>query len=75
MKQTTIVAIILGVLVLISVIQAFQLNSLKSDVEESQLSVSSSGVKTAVASSGDSGKPAASLPSSVKDLPQMVGGC
>ena len=75
MKSTTVVALILGVLVLISVVQAFQLNSLKSKVSEGQLSVGSSSVSTPVASSGDSGKKAASLPSSIKDLPQMVGGC
>ncbi len=76
MKSTTIVAIILGVLVLISVVQAFQLNSLKNKVVEGSLSVGSSGSKTVVAtSSGDSGKTTASLPASVKNLPQMVGGC
>jgi len=76
MKTTTIVAIILGILVLISVVQAFQLNSLKDKVGEGQLSVGSSSSKTTVAtSSGDSGKTATSLPASVKNLPQMVGGC
>ncbi len=76
MKTTTIVAIILGVLVLISVVQAFQLNGLKTKVAEGQLSVGSSDSKTTVAtSSGSSGKSTASLPSSVKNLPQMVGGC
>jgi len=79
MKATTIVAVILGILVLISVVQAFQLNSLKTKIKEGQLSVGSSSSKTTpLASSGGSGKPAgspASLPSSVKDLPQMVGGC
>jgi regulatory protein YycH of two-component signal transduction system YycFG len=75
MKQTTIVAVILAVLVLISVVQAFQLNSLKAKVSDGQLSVGSSSGKTPVASSGDSGKKTASLPSSIKDLPTMVGGC
>jgi hypothetical protein len=76
MKTTAIVAIILGVLVLISVVQAFQLNSLRGTVKEGQLSVSSSSAKTPVASSGSSsGKQTAELPSSIKNLPQMVGGC
>ena len=75
MNKTTIVAIILGVLVLISVVQAVQLNGLKEKVSEGQLSVKSASSTTAVASSGSSGKTTASLPSSVKDLPQMVGGC
>jgi len=76
MKATTIVAVILGILVIISIVQAFQLNGLKDKVKVGQLSVSSSSTKTKVAvSSGDSGKRTAALPSSVKNLPQMVGGC
>lgn len=75
MKTTTIVAVILGILVLISVVQAFQLNGLKAKVAEGQLSVGSSSSRTSVAApSGDSSKKA-SLPASVKNLPQMVGGC
>lgn len=73
MKKTVIVAIILGMLVLVSAIQAFQLNGLKEKVAEGQLSVKSA--SSAVATSGDSSKKTASLPSSVKNLPQMVGGC
>ena len=75
MKTTTIVAVILGILVLISVVQAFQLNSLKDKITEGQLEVKSSSSTTPVASSGDSGKKTASLPASVKNLPKMVGGC
>ena len=75
MKTTTIVAVILGVLVLVSLVQAIQLNSLKTKMADSQLSVKSSSSSTPVASSGDSSKKTAALPSSVKNLPQMVGGC
>jgi len=76
MKTTTIVAIILGVLVLISIVQAFQLNGLKKKVAEGQLTVGSSAGKTTPLSAPTSGgQKAASLPSSVKELPQMVGGC
>ncbi len=78
MKQTTLIAIILGVLVLISVVQAFQLNGLKNSVSEGQLSISSSGTSTRVATSsgsGDTGGRAAALPTSIKNLPTMVGGC
>lgn len=76
MKTTTIVAIILGLLVIISIVQAFQLNGLKKNVAEGKLSVSSSSSKTSVATpAGDSGKTTANLPTSVKNLPQMVGGC
>lgn len=74
MKQTTLIAIVLGILVLISVVQAFQLNGLKEKVAEGQLEVKSASSSTAVASSGTSRK-TASLPASVKNLPKMVGGC
>lgn len=74
MKKTTIVTIILGVLVLISVVQAFQLNGLKTNLEEGQVSISSSGSSAPVSSGGTSGG-TGSLPSSIKDLPTMVGGC
>lgn len=76
MKQTTIVAIILGVLVVLSAVQAVQLNGLKSKLSEGKLSVSSSSSKTSsLASSGGSSQRTAALPSNIKDLPQMVGGC
>lgn len=75
MKKTTIVAIILGILVLVSVVQAFQLNGLKEKVTEGKLSIKSASGAASVASSGSSAKKTAALPSSVKNLPQMVGGC
>jgi len=74
MEKTTIVAIILGVLVLVSVVQAFQLNGLKEKVADGQLKVSSSS-STPVTSSAGADKKTAALPSSVKNLPDMVGGC
>tara|TARA_Y100000310_G_scaffold333188_1_gene410218 strand:+ start:1635 stop:1862 length:228 start_codon:yes stop_codon:yes gene_type:complete len=75
MKQATIVAIVLAVLVLISAVQAFQLNALKTKVEEGGLKLSSSSSGSSVASSGGGGRSTGSLPSSIRDLPQMVGGC
>jgi len=75
MKTTKIVAIVLGVLVIISMVQAFQLNGLKTKVAEGGLSVKSSSGSTTTASSGGDAKTTASLPSSVKNLPKMVGGC
>lgn len=74
MNQRTIVAIVLGVLVLLSVVQAFQLSGLKTKMADGQLSVKSSSGTTSAASEGSSKKTAA-LPSSIKNLPQMVGGC
>ncbi|MFQ5474460.1 MAG: hypothetical protein ACE5DM_01360 [Candidatus Nanoarchaeia archaeon] len=74
MKKTTVVAIILGVLVLISVVQAVQLSSLKTKLAEGeQTSVGTASSPAPVASSG--AQRSAALPSSVKNLPQMVGGC
>ena len=75
MKQTTILTIILGVLVIVSIVQVVQLNSMKAKISEGgQLSVGKSSTKAA-SQSGSGEKSTASLPSSIKDLPQMVGGC
>ncbi len=73
MKQTTIVAVVLGVLILVSAVQAVQLNALKDTISEGGLEVSTGTFSVPVASSG--GKSTGSLPSNIKDLPQMVGGC
>ncbi len=75
MKQATLVAIVLGFLVLISVVQAFQLNGLKDKLGDEQFSVKSASKTTPVASSSGTDKGAGSLPSNIKNLPQMVGGC
>jgi len=72
MKQKTIIALILAALVLLTAVQAYQLNGLKSEVEDG--SVVGSSVSKQQPSSGGSSR-AAELPSSIKDLPQMVGGC
>jgi len=73
MKQTTMIAIVLGILLVISAVQAIQLTKIKSSFEGNSLTTGSSSIRPSVASSP--GKKTASLPSSVKDLPQMVGGC
>lgn len=72
-QQTKLMALLLGVLVIISFVQAFQLTSLKAKVEEGQVSLGSGSSKTSAAG-GSSGR-TAELPSSVTELPQMVGGC
>lgn len=72
-KKNNLIAILLGVLVIVSMIQAFQLTKLKTSISEGGVSVSSSSSKTPAASGGD--RQTATLPSSIKDLPQMVGGC
>lgn len=75
MKQTTIVAIILGVLVLVSVVQALQLNGLKDKIATEDLTIGTASSSTSVASGSDTEKRTSELPSSIKDLPTMVGGC
>ena len=51
---------------------------LKEKISEGQISVSSSSSRNTVSTSSgneDSGKTTTALPSSIKNLPQMVGGC
>ena len=72
MDQKIVVAIILGVLVLISSVQAFQLYTIKQKVATGSLTQGSSSAPT-VAAGGN--RQIGSVPSSVSDLPQMVGGC
>ncbi|MBI2668679.1 hypothetical protein HYX14_02445 [Candidatus Woesearchaeota archaeon] len=73
MNQKLIVGLILAVLVLVSVVQAVQLYGLKDKISSGTLSVKSTSSAAPVASSG--GKQIQSVPSSVKELPSMVGGC
>lgn len=73
-----ILPIVLIALILVSAVQAFQLNGLKEKLESGKVSVSS-GAKSPVASPG-AGSAAASSGasgsgSSISDLPTMVGGC
>lgn len=67
MEQKTIVAIVLGVLVLIAAVQAYQFSELKSKL--------SGGSTQVVAAASPSGGSAPQLPSNLQNLPQMVGGC
>ncbi len=68
MDKNVIIAIVLGALVLVAGIQAFSLMSLTSKVQSGGVAVSA----PAQASGGSSG---AALPSSLQNLPSMVGGC
>jgi len=71
-KTNLTIAVVLVVLIIISGVQAFTLGSIKEKINNNQVSVSSSKtVSSATESSGTSSK----LPSNIKDLPQMVGGC
>ncbi len=73
MEQKTIIALILGVLVLVSVVQAVQLYGLKEKVSTGNFKVGAAagGVSTVAGS----GKQVGTVPPSVKELPKMVGGC
>ncbi len=68
MDKNTLVVVILGVLVLVALVQAFQMTSLKGVVSGGSV-VSSPA--SAPASSGQQAK----LPSNLDNLPSMVGGC
>ena len=73
MEQKTIIGLILGILVLVSLVQAFQLNGLKEKINTGGLKISSASGASAIAAS--SGKTVGTVPASVKELPKMVGGC
>ena len=68
MNRNVIIVIVLVVLVLLTAVQAIQLSSLKTSISTGKVSVGSAPVQ----GSGSSG---ASVPSSIQDLPSMVGGC
>tara|TARA_Y100000310_G_C20663001_1_gene805839 strand:- start:1721 stop:1948 length:228 start_codon:yes stop_codon:yes gene_type:complete len=75
MNKQLIISIVLGVLILISVVQALQLNGLKGQIEDGDFSTGTKSTSTPVASSGGQSGGGATLPSSIQDLPSMVGGC
>lgn len=69
MEKNVVLAIVLGALVLIAGLQAYQLFSLKNKVSSGNLQTVSG---ASVPAAGQSG---ASLPSNLQNLPSMVGGC
>lgn len=64
-NNNVIIAVVLGILVVIAGVQAFQMASLKNNV-------GSGSVAQPVASGASGG---AQLPSNLQNLPGMVGGC
>ncbi len=70
MKQTTIIAIVLGVLLIMSAVQAIQLTVLKTKIVKEGFNMKSASSTVKPASSGG-----ASVPSNLQNLPSMVGGC
>lgn len=71
MEQKIIIAIVLGVLILVSAVQAVQLFSLKDKVETGNVRVGSASSPTAASGA----KAPGAVPPSIQNLPQMVGGC
>jgi len=69
MDKNVVIAIVLGVLVLIAGVQAFQLFTLKNKLADGQFSTNTA---TGAASPSGSGP---QLPSNLQNLPNMVGGC
>ena len=71
MDASKILPIVLVALILVSAVQAVQLNSLKEKLAEGKLSVSSA--KTAAPTGGVA--ISGGTPAGIESLPQMVGGC
>ena len=66
MDRNVVIVVVLVVLVLLTAVQAIQLSAVKSQAQSGKTNVASAG---APSSSGNS------VPSSIQDLPNMVGGC
>lgn len=73
MNKNTVIVIVLVVLVLVTLVQAVQLVSLKSKLSSGQLKVAGSSQNVVSQQGGQQGSP--NVPSSIQNLPQMVGGC
>ena len=75
MEKNTIVGIVLGILVLVSVVQAFQMTSLRSQISGGSAVQTASASQPVASGSPSSGAKTAQVPSSLQNLPDMVGGC
>ena len=67
MDKELIITIVLAVLVVISVVQAVEINSLKTSI--------STGNIATVSANTPSSSGSAAAPSNIQNLPEMVGGC
>ena len=65
MNKNIVVAVVLGILLAISVVQAFQVNAIKEKISSGDVSIGGAAPATG----------GAGLPSGLQDLPSMVGGC
>jgi len=72
MNKNWIFAIVLGVLIVVSVVQAVQLGSMKESLSEGKIT---SGSATSTVNTASDSSKSSSSSSSLSDLPSMVGGC
>ena len=76
MERKVIVSIVLGLLVIISAVQALQLTGLKAKISDASFStLKSDSQNVPVASSGGSPSGGNTVAADITNLPSMVGGC
>ena len=76
MENHTLIAAFLGVLVLVSMVQAYQLNTMKNTVTGGAVvQTASQNAPASSSSPGPTGGALAQVPASLQNLPDMVGGC
>lgn len=78
MNRNLVIGIVLALLVVISAVQAFQLASIKGKLGTGPSTggaVKTTAQTTTPTAAGGGATPPAQLPSSLENLPSMVGGC
>lgn len=75
MEKKVIVSIVLGLLVIISAVQALQLTGLKAKISDASLSTARSSSQSVPAASSVGSSGGNTVPANIADLPSMVGGC
>lgn len=76
MERKVIISVVLGLLVVISAVQALQLTGLKAKVSDASFStIKSSAQSVPVASSEGSPSGGNTVAADIANLPSMVGGC
>ncbi len=74
-ELSKILPVILILLVLVSAVQAFQLNSMKEKLESGKVSVTKGAIPAGNTNGNAEASSGASLPADIGNLPSMVGGC
>ncbi len=72
-KKMIVMMVLVGVLVLVSAVQAVELMQLKGKLSDESLTLGKATQKTSIASSG--GTSGGALSKNLENLPSMVGGC